>query len=74
MMRESEAFYTRESLAAAIMARFGSEARFHTCSTHALNAIQLVEFLSRHGKIKRNAGGFVVNLENVCQTEKLGAA
>ncbi|MDO8542794.1 MAG: YecH family protein [Opitutaceae bacterium] len=77
MLRESEAFYTRDSLAAAIIARFGVDTRFQTCSDHGMTAIQLVEFLANRGKIIRTAGGFVVDPERVCHrdsSEPAGAA
>lgn len=67
MLQESDAFHTRESLTAAILARFGEATRFHTCSAQRMTALQLVEFLAMHGKIVRTAGGFVVNLDRVCR-------
>lgn len=67
MLQESTSFHTRESLAAAIMARFGAGTRFHTCSAQRMTPLQLVEFLAMHGKIVHAAGGFVVNPERVCR-------
>ncbi len=74
MLRESDAFHTRDSLVAAITARFGADARFETCSASRMTATQLVEFLAQRGKIVHAAGGFVVDPERVCQRNGTPAA
>ncbi|MGK3550321.1 DUF2492 family protein, partial [Escherichia coli] len=38
--------YTHASLEAAIKARFGEQARFHTCSAEGMTAGELVAFLA----------------------------
>ena len=43
MMTASGATYTRASLAAAIHAKFGPDARYHTCSAEGMTAEQLNE-------------------------------
>ena len=67
MMRETRQLYTRESLVAAIHARFGARTQFHTCSASGLTALQLVEFFATRGKFARRAGGFTVEAEHVCE-------
>ncbi|EOZ1757983.1 YecH family metal-binding protein, partial [Salmonella enterica subsp. enterica] len=44
MMIESGEQYTHTSLEAAIKARFGERARFHTCSASDMTAAELVAF------------------------------
>lgn len=46
MMIESGEQYTHGSLEAAIKARFGEQARFHTCSASDMTAAELVAFLA----------------------------
>ena len=67
MMRASTQPFTRESLVAAILERFGAEARFHTCSAEGMTANELVEFLAARQKFKSVGDGFVVNPDRVCQ-------
>ena len=50
MMIESGEQYTHASLEAAIKARFGEQARFHTCSAEGMTAGELVAFLAAKGK------------------------
>ncbi|VTN10022.1 putative metal-binding protein [Raoultella terrigena] len=49
MMIASGEAYSVASLEAAIVARFGDEARFHTCSGENLTAGELVRFLQNKG-------------------------
>ena len=58
--------YTRDSLKAAISARFGADARFHTCSAGNLDAGALIDFLAARGKFMENAGGFTIDPAEVC--------
>ncbi len=67
MIRESQLAYTRESLIAAILTRFGTAARFHTCSATDMDAAGLVEFLAARGKFMLIDGGFTVNPERICR-------
>lgn len=66
MIYESKQAYTRESLAAAIVARFGGATRFHTCSADGMTAPELVTFLEERGKFMPIAGGFTVDPARVC--------
>jgi probable metal-binding protein len=67
MMTASKQAYTRESLREAIIARFGADARFHTCSAENMDAAALIEFLARRGKFTGGPGGFSVDPAKVCQ-------
>ncbi|SUG88016.1 putative metal-binding protein [Salmonella enterica subsp. enterica] len=58
MMIESGEQYTHTSLEAAIKARFGERARFHTCSASDMTAAELVAFLAAKGKFIAVEGGF----------------
>lgn len=66
MIFESKQAYTRDSLAAAIVARFGADTRFHTCSAEGMTAAELVTFLEERGKFMPLDGGFTVDPERVC--------
>ena len=66
MMMESGKAYTRESLRADIVARFGGEARFYTCSASNLTPDELITFLERRGKFIDAAGGFTTDRANMC--------
>ena len=48
MMIESGEQYTHASLEAAIKARFGEQARFHTCSAEGMTAGELVAVSYTH--------------------------
>lgn len=58
MMIDSGEQYTKESLVAAITARFGEAARFHTCSAAEMTAAELVAFLAARGKFIPLESGF----------------
>lgn len=59
--------FTRDSLAAFIVERFGFSARFHTCSASEMTASELVDFLARRGKFVGTEEGFTINTAHVCQ-------
>lgn len=67
MMLASGKAFTRESLVRDIVARFGADALFHTCSAEGLTAEQLVEFLEARGKFVPQAGGFQTSADLICQ-------
>ena len=67
MMMASPQPYTRESLTAAIIVRFGADTRFHTCSAEGMTAAELVSFLESRGKFMPAGEGFAINPERVCQ-------
>ena len=67
LMIASGATYTRATLAAAIHAKFGPDARYHTCSADDMTAEQLIEFLAARGKFLGDDTGFTVATDRVCQ-------
>jgi probable metal-binding protein len=67
LMADTPGAFTRESLAAAIVERFGADARFHTCSADNMTAPELISFLEQRGKFMPVGEGFQVNPERVCQ-------
>jgi len=66
MMMASRQVYTQESLREAIIAKFGADARFHTCSADDMDAAGLIEFLAARGKFTAQAGGFALDPAKVC--------
>ncbi len=66
MMMESGKAYTREALRADIVARFGANARFYTCSARNLTPDELITFLERRGKFIDAAGGFTTDEGKMC--------
>lgn len=67
MMIESGERYSTASLEAAIKARFGDEARFHTCSASDLTAGELVAFLAAKGKFIARDDGFSTHESKICR-------
>lgn len=65
-MMEGKSF-SEATLKEAILAKFGPQARFHTCSTDGLNADELIKFLTAKGKFKPLNEGFTVDLKSVCE-------
>lgn len=66
MMTSSNQLYTRDSLKAAIIAKFGAVARFHTCSAENMDADEMIDFLAARGKFLENAGGLAIDPAKVC--------
>ncbi|MGY5956581.1 YecH family metal-binding protein [Kosakonia sp. BK9b] len=66
MMISSGEHYSHESLVAAIVARFGAEARFHTCSAEGMTAKELVLFLAAKGKFIPVEEGFSTQESKIC--------
>ena len=67
MMLASGKTYTRETLVAEIVDKFGADARFHTCSAETMTAGQLVEFLDVRGKLVQQDEGFQTSRDVMCQ-------
>lgn len=67
MMMESGQTYTRESLRAAIVAKFGEDARFFTCSAEGLTADGIIDFLAERGKFTEAGPGFTTRPDAICQ-------
>ncbi|MGK9175478.1 YecH family protein [Yokenella regensburgei] len=66
MMLDSVEPYTEKSLVAAILARFGNEARFYTCSASDMTAAELVAFLALRGKFIPAETGFSTHISKIC--------
>ena len=66
MMIESGEAYTRDSLRADIIRRFGEDARFHTCSAENMTAEELIEFLAARGKFTDSGDGFQTDASKIC--------
>ena len=65
-MLERGGGFTRESLREAVIARFGADARFHTCSADDLTADQLIDFLAARGKFVDGENGFNTRPHSTC--------
>lgn len=69
-MMEGNAYPTKEDLVKAIVARFGADERFYTCSATNLTAEGLVDFLAERGKFKAaTEEAFTVDTTKVCKHE-----
>jgi probable metal-binding protein len=66
MMLETGEGYTRESLAEAIVERFGPAARFHSCSASGMDAPAVVAFLESRGKFVARDDGFNTAQDRIC--------
>ena len=67
LMLELGGPFTKDSLKQAIDSRFGTQARFHTCSAEGLDAEALIELLRERGKFVDSAEGFTTEAERICQ-------
>jgi probable metal-binding protein len=66
MMVESGKAYTRASLLDDIIAKFGSGARFFTCSAEDLTPEGIISFLEARGKFVPGEAGFQASPDVVC--------
>lgn len=66
MMVEAQTAYSVESLKAAIIGKFGADARFYTCSADNLTADDLIGFLAQRGKFVAQADGFSTSADKIC--------
>lgn len=66
-MMEGKSYRTRSELIDAIIERFGTDERFHTCSAEGMTAAELVDFLEDRGKFKpAGEEEFTVDISKVC--------
>ena len=66
-MMEGNSYATREELVSAIIAKFGEEERFYTCSVEDMTAAQLVDFLEARGKfMPSQQNGCTVDMGKMC--------
>ena len=66
MMLDNGQSYTKDSLCADIVARFGAETRFYTCSAENMTAAELVDFLAAQGKFVEVGAGFITEADKIC--------
>jgi probable metal-binding protein len=67
MMLESGKRYTRSSLLTDIVAKFGSSARFFTCSAESLTPDGIIDFLEAKGKFLAQEEGFQTSADLMCK-------
>ena len=67
MMLQSGRPYSRSTLLTDIIARFGPDARFYTCSASYLSAEGIIDFLQGKGKFVPCETGFQTSSELVCK-------
>ena len=67
MMLASGKTYTKATLVADIIEKFGRAAKVHTCSAEDMTAEELVGFFEARGKFKSQAGGFQTSKDVICQ-------
>ena len=67
MMLASGKTYTEDTLVQDIITKFGSQARFFTCSAEDMDAKQMVKFLATRGKLVHRDGGFQTSKDVMCQ-------
>ncbi|MDR0770779.1 MAG: YecH family protein [Burkholderiales bacterium] len=66
MMIASGKTWTHESLVVAIHQKFGTGARFHTCSCDNMTAAELIDFLEARGKFVERGDGFTTDEGHIC--------
>ena len=67
MMLQSGKDYTRSSLLTDIIANFGSDARFYTCSAQNLTPDGIIDFLHAKGKFFPCDDGFQTSPDLMCK-------
>ena len=66
MMLEQGDVFSRESLARAIIDRFGADARFHSCSAAGMDVHAVIDFLESRGKFVARDDGFNTAEDKIC--------
>jgi probable metal-binding protein len=67
MMLASDKAFTKTSLLQEVNNKFGSDARFYTCSAENLTAEQLIDFLDSKGKLVWQSGAFQTSPDLLCK-------
>ena len=67
MMLESGEAFSRESLARAIVERFGEDATFRSCSAAGMDVDEVIDFLQSRGKFVPMESGFSTAPEKICK-------
>lgn len=70
MMIAADKPYSRETLRAEIIQRYGEDARFYTCSASDLDADGLIDFLEAHGKFAGADSSFRVDPSKRCADDE----
>jgi probable metal-binding protein len=66
MMLEQDGGFSRESLAQAIVDRFGAGTRFRSCSAAGMDVNAVIDFLESRGKFVAREGGFNTARDKIC--------
>jgi probable metal-binding protein len=66
MMLEKGGVFSRESLAQAIVERFGADARFCSCSAAGMDVNAVIDFLESRGKFVASEDGFNNAQDKIC--------
>ena len=66
MMLEQDGGFSRESLAQAIIERFGPGAMFYACSADGMNVHAVIDFLQSRGKFVPRDDGFNTAQDRIC--------
>ena len=66
MMLEHDGDFTRESLARAIVERFGADAKFCSCSAAGMDVEAVIDFLESRGKFVARDDGFNTAKDRIC--------
>ena len=66
MMLERDGGFSRESLARAIVERFGETATFRSCSASGMDVETVIDFLESRGKFVALEGGFNTAPDRIC--------
>jgi probable metal-binding protein len=66
MMLEKGGVFSRESLAQAIVERFGADARFCSCSAAGMDVNAVIDFLESRGKFVASDDGFNTAQDKIC--------
>ena len=66
MMEADNGVYSRETLCAAINAKFGEGTRFRSCSANGMDANAVIDFLDSRGKFTGMADAFSFDTGQRC--------
>ena len=66
MMLEQDGAFSRESLAQAIVERFGAGATFRSCSASGMDVSAVIDFLESRGKFVVRDEGFNTATDKIC--------
>jgi len=66
MMMEQGGTFNRDSLARAIIERFGASTRFCSCSATGMDVQAVIDFLESRGKFVAHDDGFNTAQDKIC--------